>query len=198
MTSGARPPRAAQYLVEHWTPCALREHILGDLDEQFQANNSRFGPRAARRRSWRQAAAVLVHWPLGSAVRPSPSPTSRESFMSAMLHDLRFGLWQLLRQPSYIVIAVLSLALAIAANGVVFGLVNGLVLNPFSYPDASRLISISGSFPTLGTDPNFVEQHSPGEVNDFAAIPVIEKLGAWASAIACCRTARWPSASSPR
>lgn len=99
--------------------------------------------------------------------------------MSSMFQDLRFAVWQLLRQPSYLAIAVLSLALAIAANGIVFGLVNGLVLNPFSYPDASRLISISGSFPTLGTDPNFIEQHSPGEVEDLASIPVIENLAAW-------------------
>jgi predicted permease len=179
MTPAVRPPRIAEYLVEHWAPHPLREHLLGDLDEQFQSNITRFGHRRARRRYWRQAAAAVWHWPLGSAARVGPSHPTKESLMSAMLHDLRFGLWQLLRQPSYLAIAVLSLALAIAANGVVFGMVNGLVLNPFSYPEPSRLISISGAFPTLGTDPNFIEQHSPGEVEDFSAIPVIEKLGAF-------------------
>ena len=57
-------------------------------------------------------------------------------------------------------------AFALAANGIVFGLVNSLILNPFSYPDASRLISISGSFPSQGAEatasvrPRFVAECS--------------------------------------
>jgi putative ABC transport system permease protein len=175
-----RPPRMAEWLVARLAPVDLREHLLGDLDEQLQLNAERRGAAFARQRYWRQALSVFRHWPAGArAARPSTRRSPRESSMSSMLQDLRFALWQLIRQPSYLAIAVLSLALAIAANGIVFGLVNGLVLNPFNYPDASRLISISGAFPTLGTEPNFIEQHSPGEVEDIATIPLIEHLASW-------------------
>jgi putative ABC transport system permease protein len=174
-----RPPRVAEWLVATLAPVEVREHLQGDLDEQLQLNAARRGAAYARRRYWRQALSVLRHWPTGSAERASQARASQENFMSALFQDLRFAAWQLVRQPSYLAIGVVSLALAIAANGVVFGLVNSLILNPFSFPDASRLISISGAFPSQDMDPNFIEQHSPGEVQDLATIPVIEKLAAW-------------------
>jgi putative ABC transport system permease protein len=179
MNPGVRPPRLAQFLVERCAPRPVREHLLGDLDEQFLATVSNLGITAARRRYWRQAAAALWHWPLGPGPGPQPHAKEREPSMFAVFDDARFAIRQLLRQPSYLAIAVLSLALAIAANGLVFGLVNNLILNPFNYPDAKRLISIGGAFPTLGGERNFVEQFSPPEVLDFTTIPVIEKLGAF-------------------
>lgn len=179
MNPGARPPRLAEMLARRFTPTGVREHLLGDLDEHFHLTVAREGRAAARRRYWRQAMAVVWHWPMRPSPTPSPNRPLREKRMSAMLHDLRFAVRQLVRQPSYLAIAVVSLALAIAANGAVFGLVNGLILHPFSYPDPARLISISGSFPTLNLEPNFIEQHSPGEVEDLGTLPVIEHLGAW-------------------
>jgi hypothetical protein len=38
------------------------------------------------------------------------------------------------RRPGFTAIAVLSLALGIGGNTVIYGLVDGLVLNPFPYP----------------------------------------------------------------
>jgi predicted permease len=178
--SGSRqPPRLAQFLVARFAPRLVREHLLGDLDEQFLANVSTSGIKLARRRYWRQAMATLWHWPLGAGPQPQRHVKNRESSMFSLLDDARFAVRQLLRQPSYLAIAVLSLALAIAANGLVFGLVNNLILNPFNYPDAKRLVSIGGAFPTLGGERNFVEQFSPPEVLDFATIPIIDKLGAF-------------------
>lgn len=179
MNRAGGPPRLAQLLVERRTPEPLREHLLGDLDEQFHLNVARSGLTAARRRYWRQAIATLWQWPPGAASVRQPQASRREPFMSSFFDDARFAIRQLLRQPSYLAVAVLSLALAIAANGLVFGLVNGLILNPFNYPDSTRLVSIGGAFPTLGGERNFIEQFSPPEVTDFATIPVIEKLGAF-------------------
>lgn len=173
------PPRFAQFLINRCAPRSLREHLLGDLEEQFQANLCTVGIKAAKRRYWRQAIATLWHWPLGPGPGRQPHVKNRESSMFSLLDDARFAIRQLLRQPSYLAIAVLSLALAIAANGLVFGLVNNLIFNPFNFPDAKRLVSIGGAFPTLGGERNFVEQFSPPEVLDFATIPVIEKLGAF-------------------
>ncbi len=178
MNSGVRPPRLASALAEWATPPALREHVLGDLNEQFQIKTTQLGAPAAGRWFWRQALASVWHWPIRS-VTTLPSTPLQESSMSALLHDARFAARQLLRHPSYLAAGVLSLTLAIAANGVVFGLVNGLILNPFNYPESSTLVSIGSAFPTLGRDRNFIEQHSPPDVDDFAAIPVIERLGAF-------------------
>src|SRR5215831_7215069 len=49
-------------------------------------------------------------------------------FIEAFIHDLRFGLRMLRKSPSFTAVAVVTLALAIGANAVVFGLMNAIIL----------------------------------------------------------------------
>jgi hypothetical protein len=63
--------------------------------------------------------------------------------MTNLLQNLRFALRQLRRSPSFTVAAVLTLALAIGANAVVFGVLNTLVLRPVNVPDAKSLFAIN-------------------------------------------------------
>ncbi|HEX2445138.1 MAG TPA: hypothetical protein VHJ77_14430, partial [Vicinamibacterales bacterium] len=53
--------------------------------------------------------------------------------------DLRFALRLLLRRPAYAVIVILTLALAIGANTVIFSFVNLLVLRPLPIGDPDSL-----------------------------------------------------------
>jgi predicted permease len=65
--------------------------------------------------------------------------------MTNLLQDLRFALRQLRRSPSFTIAAVLTLALAIGANAVVFGVLNALILRPVNVPDAKSLYAINHS-----------------------------------------------------
>jgi hypothetical protein len=87
--------------------------------------------------------------------------------MRHLFADARFAVRLLARQPAYAAIAVLSLALAIGANGIVYGLVDGLVLRPFPFPDADRLVSVGSTFPKLEGEEGFIEQHSTLEIEDL-------------------------------
>ena len=62
--------------------------------------------------------------------------------MESIWGDVRFALHQLRRSSGFAITAVLTLALAIGANAVVFSVMNGLVLAPLHVPQAESLYAI--------------------------------------------------------
>ncbi len=61
------------------------------------------------------------------------------NFIETLLLDLRYSLRVLRKSPGFVVAAIATLALAIGANAVVFGIMDGLVLRPLNVPQAESL-----------------------------------------------------------
>jgi predicted permease len=62
--------------------------------------------------------------------------------MQTLWQDLRFGIHLLMKNPGFTAVAVLTLALGIGANAVVFNVLNALILHPLHLPNADSLYGI--------------------------------------------------------
>jgi len=91
----------------------------------------------------------------------------------AWLQDLRHSLRSLARQPTFLVVIVLTAAVGIGATTSVFSVVSSVLLNPLPYPEPDRLVRLYD-----GQSPN-------GEQRNFLPAPDLvdyrERSGAFSS-----------------
>ena len=97
--------------------------------------------------------------------------------METLVQDVRYACRQFVRRPGFTAIAVLSLALAIGGNSLIFGLLDGFVFNPFPYPEPDRLVAIGATFPKVSSDTTYIEALSPAEYADIKRSDAFSHLG---------------------
>ncbi|HKU25407.1 MAG TPA: ABC transporter permease, partial [Candidatus Sulfotelmatobacter sp.] len=64
------------------------------------------------------------------------------NFLDTLIQDIRVSLRGLRKSPGFACIAILTLALAIGANAVVFGVINSFLLHPLNLPQAENVYQI--------------------------------------------------------
>jgi hypothetical protein len=63
--------------------------------------------------------------------------------MRSVLADLRYAGRELRRRPGFAATAILSLALGIGATSAVFSVVYGVLIDPFPYAGADRMMQLA-------------------------------------------------------
>ncbi len=69
------------------------------------------------------------------------------SFLEEIVRNVRFSLRTLRKSPGFTAAAIFTLAIGIGANTAVFSIVEGILLKPLPYSEASRLISVQHTAP---------------------------------------------------
>src|SRR5262245_54959065 len=92
--------------------------------------------RAAQRTGRRSIATASQ--PLEYPSRPIP------------MHDIRYAIRDLRKQPLFTLVTLLTLALGIGANTSIFTLLYQVLLRPLPYPDADRLVFVWNTYPLMG------------------------------------------------
>jgi hypothetical protein len=79
--------------------------------------------------------------------------------LETLIRDLRFSVRQLRKSPSFTVAAIITLAVAIGANAVVFSAINGFILRPLGLPNEKALITIERASDRLAGEsyPNYID-----------------------------------------
>jgi predicted permease len=85
--------------------------------------------------------------------------SARRQFIETLIQDTCFSIRVLRKSPGFTIVAVLTLALAIGANAVVFGVMDGLILRPLGLPQAESLYSIERANDKFGNEsyPNYLD-----------------------------------------
>jgi putative ABC transport system permease protein len=91
-----------------------------------------------------------------------------------MSHELRYALRTLKNNPSFAAVAILTLALGIGANTAMFSVVNGVLLRPLDYPNASRIVQLNTSYPQRGR--SFPRVTGPDLVDIRAETTALEQV----------------------
>src|SRR5213593_2090845 len=65
------------------------------------------------------------------------------------MEDLKFAIRQLLKNPGFTIVAVLTLALGIGANTAIFSLINAALLRELPFPDSEQLTVVWADNPSL-------------------------------------------------
>jgi predicted permease len=102
------------------------------------------------------------------------------NLLESCLHDIRYGLRVLCKNPGFAIIAVLTLSLGVGSSAIIYSLVDTILLRPLPYPNASRvamlwLVAPAGSF--------FGTQSIPWEPQEFRLLgkrqTAFQNLGAF-------------------
>ena len=79
------------------------------------------------------------------------------NFIETLIHDVRYSLRLLRKSPGFTIAAVSTLALAIGANAVVFGVLNALLLHPLNLPREQSLWGIDRDGIGFESYPNYID-----------------------------------------
>ncbi len=179
-----RPPILAEALLGMILPRGpVRETVLGDLHELFNARVDRPGasPLVARAWYWGTALRLSVGFTLRRLTGAPPHVMNSRAYdgasarwtARAAVPDVRITVRTLFRHLDFSVPAFLLLFLGMTVVTTVFAMVDGIVFRPLDLPEPDRLVVVCEGHRDLAD----YCIASPANVEDLAASGAVTELG---------------------
>jgi predicted permease len=128
----------------------LDEELRFHFDREVQKNIARGMSQEQARRTARMA--FGGH----NQVKEDCREARGTSFIELTLDDAKYAMRQLIANPTFSIVMILTLALSIGANSAIFSVINGVLLKRLPYPEPDRLVRLflsSNEFPKFPLNP---------------------------------------------
>jgi len=114
----------------------LDKEVRYHLDRQTEENIAGgMSPREARETAMRMFGGV-------SQVEEECRDKRGTRYLENFLQDLRYAARMLGKNPTFTVVMVLTMGLAIGANSAIFSVIDGVLLKPLPYPQAEKIVRV--------------------------------------------------------
>jgi predicted permease len=164
-----------------WIPQIFRRRkFYEDLSEEIRLHIEEHAEQLMREGMDREEAQRAARVAFGN--RTVLEERSREVWqwptLESIWADVRFAMRQLSKSPGFTIAAVLTLALAIGANALVFGVLNALILRPLNVPQAESLFIVQhGSDVGSHSYPDYLDLRQRNRSFDDVAAWAISQAG---------------------
>lgn len=111
----------------------MRAHIVIETGQRLEAGDNPEEAELAARRAFGN----------GARIAEETREVWRRAWLDQLRQDIRYAFVTLMRSPGHAIGAIVSLGLGIGAATAVFSAVEGVVLNPYPYTGADRLVVMS-------------------------------------------------------
>jgi len=165
-----------------WIPNIFRRRaVYNDLADEIQLHIQERTEQLVREGMSAQDAAREARRAFGN--RTLVEERSREVWQWPVLEstwsEVRFALRQMRRSPGFTITAMLTLALAIGANAVVFGILNRILIRPLDVPNAKSLYAFETEESQVGHQsyPDYLDFRARNRsFEDLAAFSITEAV----------------------
>lgn len=142
-----------------------RDRFRSELDEEMAFHRAQVEKEFRADGMTREAARLAAMRQFGNATRLKEQSREIVGFrFESVLEDVRYAMRQLRRNRGFTIVILLTLAIGIGANTLIFSVTNTLMLKPLPYKDADRLAILWLRSPGIGIPQDWP---SPGQYHDI-------------------------------
>ena len=127
-----------------WTRLRRQQQVDSVVDQEMQLHVALLERQLQEEGMPEDQAATAARQRFGNALklREECRDVWGWTWLDDLRSDLRFGLRGLLRNPGFLTVVLLTLAVGVGGASAIAGAIHGILLKPLPYPQPDRLVTV--------------------------------------------------------